>query len=379
MAWKVPLFKIFWDENDLEAVNEVLTSGMYWSSGSKISDFENLVKDYLGAEYCVAFNSGGSALYALMIAYGYQPGDEIIVPSFTFIGTAYTPLYVGAKPIFADIEPDTYGLDPEDVKEKITSRTKAIIPIHYGGTPCKIEALREISSDQNLVLIEDAAEAFGAKEGRKPLGTFGDSSIFSFCQNKVFTTAEGGCVVTDNNELWRRLGHIVSYGRESKGDYFSTNSGIDYVTLGYNWRLSTILAALGISQIKKVEKLIKMRREKAGIYNKHLCELHQIRVPNDSGESYSVYQLYTIRLIDENYSRNSLQEYLTRKGILSKIYFDPIHEYSIFKNLGYEGIDLPNTDKISSEVLSLPIYPHMTQDELNYVIASVKEYFEVKK
>ena len=378
MAWKVPLFKIYWDENDLEAVNDVLTSGMYWSSGSKVSDFENLIKDYLGVKYCVTFNSGGSALHALMLAYGYQLGDEIIVPSFTFLGTAYAPLYVGAKPIFADIEPDTYGLDPEDVKEKITSRTKAILPIHYGGAPCKIEALREIASDHDLVFLEDAAEAFGAKEGGKLLGTFGDSSIFSFCQNKVFTTAEGGCIVTDNDELWRRLGYLVSYGKEKKGDSFTANLGTDYVTLGYSWRLSTILAALGISQIKKVEKLIKMRREKAELYNKHLGGLHQIRVPRDKGESYSVYQLYTIRLTDENYSRNSLQEYLTKKGILSKIYFDPIHEYSIFKNLGYEGIDLPNTDKISSEVLSLPIYPHMTQDELNYVITSIKEFFEVE-
>ena len=149
--------------------------------------------------------------------------------------------------------------------------------------------------------------------------------------------------------------------------------------MGYSWRLSTILAALGISQIKNVEKLIEMRREKAELYNKHLGGLHQIRVPRDTGESYSVYQLYTIRLTNQNYSRNSLQEYLTKKGILSKIYFDPIHEYSIFKNLGYESIDLPITGKISSEVLSLPIYPHMTQDDLNYVITSVKEFFEVEK
>jgi perosamine synthetase len=374
IAWKIPLFKIYWDKNDLEAVNEVLTSGMYWSSGSKISDFENLIKNYLGAECCVTFNSGGSALHALMLAYGYQPGDEIIVPSFAYIGTAYTPLYVGAKPIFSDIEYDTFGLDPEDVKEKITSHTKAILPIHYGGTPCNIQALREISSDHNLALIEDAAEAFGAKERGKLLGTFGDSSIFSFSQNKVFTTAEGGCVVTNNNELERRLRHIVSYGREYKGDC-GTNKDIDYVTLGYNWRLSTILAALGISQIKKVEKLIKMRRKKAETYNKQLGELPQIRVPKDTNGSYSVYQLYTIRLIDENYSRNSFQEYLSKKGIFTKIYFDPIHQYSIFKNLGYEDIELPITDRISSEVLSLPIYPHMMQDELNYIISSVKEYF----
>ncbi|NJE47893.1 DegT/DnrJ/EryC1/StrS family aminotransferase, partial [Thermococcus sp. GR7] len=152
---------------------------------------------------------------------------------------AYAPLYVGAKPVFADIEEETLGLDPEDVKEKITSKTKAILPIHYGGMPCKIRELREIAEDYNLVLIEDAAEAFGAKIREKFVGTFGDSAIFSFCQNKIFTTSEGGAVITDSKEIYERLKLLVSYGRITEGDYFTSGANSDYVEVGYNWRLST--------------------------------------------------------------------------------------------------------------------------------------------
>ena len=159
---KIPLFKIYWDEEDIKMVNGVIKRGAYWTTGPNIEEFEKMISEYVGTKYCVTFNSGTSALHSVLLAYGVKEGGEVIVPSFTFISTANAPLFVGAKPVFADIEEKTFGLDPESVKEKITEKTKAIIPIHYGGCPCLIRELKEIAEDYNLILIEDAAESLGA-------------------------------------------------------------------------------------------------------------------------------------------------------------------------------------------------------------------------
>lgn len=373
---KIPLFKIFWDREDVKSADKVIKSGMNWCIGKEIEEFEKKIADYIGMKYCVTANSGGSALHALAAAYGFGPGDEIIVPSFTFIATAYTPLYVGAKPVFADIEEKSFGLDPDDVKRKITKNTKAIIPIHYGGIPCRIKELRKIADEHGLILIEDAAEAFGAKVDGKQVGTFGHSSIFSFCQNKIFSTSEGGCIVTNERGIYEKVKRIVSYGRISNGNYFDSNSNINYVEVGYNWRLSTILASLGLSQLNKVDKLVSNRRKNADYIGKRLAKIKQIRAMPSLKENFSVYQLYTIRVMDG--SRNALMKFLGEKGISTKIYFDPVHKYDIFKKLGYSGIRLPVTEKVSSQVMSLPSYPHMKKAEMDYIVSSIAEFFRSK-
>jgi len=372
---KIPLFKIFYNKDDIESVANVIKKGAFWSSGKEIEEFESLIADYIGINYCVTFNSGGSALYALMLAYDFKPGDEIIVPSFTFIATAYAPLYVGAKPVFADIEKETLGLDPEDVKKKITKRTKAIIPIHYGGIPCKIEELKDIAEKHNLILIEDAAEAFGAKVRNKCVGTFGNAAIFSFCQNKIFSTGEGGCVVTNDKKLYEKLKLIRSYGRISLENYFEKESNIDYIEIGYNLRLSTIQAALGISQLKKVDKLIAMRRNIANYYNNRLKDIEGIEILKEKKNNFSVYQLYSI-LVKDKVLRDNLLKYLEKRKIASKVYFHPCHKYSIFKKLGYSEIHLPITEEISNKILSLPIYPHMKKEEQDHIINSIKHFME---
>ena len=221
MTWKIPLFKIYWDEDDVEAVTESIRAGMNWATGPNVAKFEESIASYVGTEYAVTFNSGTSAMHAALLSHGIKEGDEVIVPSFTFIATANVPLFVGAKPVFADIEEDTFGLDPEDVKEKITEKTKAIIPIHYGGCPCKIRELKEIAQDHDLILIEDAAESFGAKVKDEKVGTFGDSAMLSFCQNKIITTGEGGVIVTNSEEIYEKLKLIRSHGRWETQDYFT--------------------------------------------------------------------------------------------------------------------------------------------------------------
>lgn len=372
---KLPLFKIYWDKKDVNNVNNKIKSGKYWCTGKENEILEKKISEYLDIPYCVTLNSGGSALHALMIAHNISQGDEVIVPSFTFIATAYSPLYTGARPIFVDIEEKQLGLDPEAVMEAITPKTKAILPIHYGGIPCKIDQLREIADDHNIILIEDAAEAFGAKHKGKMIGTIGNSSIFSFCHNKIFTTSEGGCIVTHNKKIYEKIKQITSYGRISKGNYFTTTKGIDYLSVGYNWRMSSILATLGISQLEKVDKLISMRRKVATIFNEKINKIDgisQIKIPE---ELFTVYQMYSIILENEK-TRDNLIEFLNKNKISSKIYFDPANKYSLFKELGLNNLDLPVTYKIASKILTIPFYPNMENNEINYLMNTLTKFTE---
>jgi len=374
MLWKVPLFKIYWDDADVRSVSEAIKRGAYWATGPNIKSFEEKIAEFVNVRYAVVFNSGTSALHAALIACGIKEGDEVIVPSFTFIATANAPLFVGAKPVFADIEERTFGLDPEDVKERITPKSRAIIPIHYGGCPCLIKELKEIAEDHNLILIEDAAESFGARIRDKKVGTFGDLAMFSFCQNKIITTGEGGAMVTDSKEIYEKLKLIRSHGRLETQDYFHSTKHMDYVTLGYNFRMSNIAAALGISQIKKVDKLIEMRRKNAKYMTDGLKRLKEVTVPSTPRGYYHVYQMYTIR-VNAN-SRDELMRYLANKGIMTKIYFPPVHLTHFYKNELKYKCELPATEEISRQVLTLPMYPTLKKEEMDLVIREVENFFE---
>lgn len=373
---KIPLFKIFWDSRDVNAVSKVIKRGMHWTSGPETIEFERKLAQYVGTRHAVAFNSGTSALHAAILAHKIKDGDEVIVPSFTFIATANTVLLAGARPVFADVETGTFGLDPKNVKEKITGKTKAIIPIHYGGSPCLIRELKEIAEDRRLLLIEDAAESIGARVANKKVGTFGDSAMLSFCQNKVITTGDGGAVVTDAAEIYDRLKLIRSHGRLESSNYFTSREIMDYVTLGYNYRMSDITAALGISQLAKIEKLIKMRREKAQYLNKKLSKIRNLLVPRPFIDDYfHVYQMYTIRVLEGQKTRDNLAKYLAERGIMTKIYFSPVHLTHFYKKeLKYE-IKLPITEKMSEQVLTLPLYPTLTMKEIDYITGSVEDFF----
>jgi dTDP-4-amino-4,6-dideoxygalactose transaminase len=354
----IPLFKIYWDEDDIKAVTDSLKRGTGWADGPTVKEFEDLIAQYVGRKYAVVFNSGTSALHALFIALGISKDDEIIVPAFSFIATANTPLFVGAKPVFADIEEDTYGLDVKDVEKKITKKTKVIMPMHYGGAVSRdIKELKVLADKYNLLLIEDAAESFGASIDNQKVGTFGHSAMFSFCQAKIFTTAEGGCIITDSEEVYNKLKLLRSHGRE----------GNEYVSLGYNFRMPDCLAALGISQIKKVDDLIKIRREKADYYDNNLSG--DITIPKFN--CFHVRQEYHIRAK----KRDELKKYLEEKGIGTRISFSPIHLTKFYKNMGYD-VELLNTEKIVSENLTLPFYIDLSKEEMDYVIKQIKEFYE---
>ncbi len=371
---KIPLFKSMWDHADIEYVTNVIKRGMYWANGPEIKEIEKKLADFVGTRYCLVFNSGTSALHSVFVTYNIKD-KEVIVPSFTFIATANSVLMAGGRPVFADIEDITFGLDPEDVKEKITSKTKAIMPVHYGGCSCKIKEIKEIADDHQLLLIEDAAESLGACINGKMVGSFGDAAMFSFTPSKVISTGEGGVIVTNSRDIYEKMKLIRSHGRLETEDYFSSTYYMDYITLGYNYRMPSINAAHGLAQLEKINKIISKRREIAKIYNKNLSDFENLRTPIAPKHYYHIYQMYSILIGEGRKRRDELQLYLKEKGITSKVYFEPVHKTHFYKNILKYDTVLQNTEEISKQILSIPLYPKLTKDEIEYIVETIKYYF----
>lgn len=374
--WKIPLYKIYTDDEDVNLITKIVKRGTNWAMGPEIEEFEKAIKNYVGVDYCLTLNSGTSALHTLFLAYGFGKGSDIIVPSFSFISTASSVLFVNAKPTFADIEEKTFGLDSKSISEKISATTKAVVPMDYGGLSCDIMEIKKVASNNNLVLIEDAAEAFGAEIDGSKVGTHADSTIFSFCGNKVLTTGEGGAIVTNSKEIFEKSKLIRSHGRLDKIRHFDNPLDPNYVEIGYNWRLSSITATLGLSQLAKLDKLIKMRQDNANYISSKISKYSEIIVPNPTSNHQHIYQMYTIRLPNEE-KRNALQNFLIKKRIFSKVYFQPIHLTELYmQKFGTKKSQLPITEKIAKQVLTLPLYPNMTSEEKEYLVTSISEFFE---
>ena len=373
--WKIPLYKVFTDEKDIKQISNVLKRGMDWAIGPEIEKLESSLAQYIGRKYCVTFNSGTSAGHAALIALGISDKSEVIVPSFTFISTANWPLMVRASPKFADIETQTYGMDPKDLESKISKKTKAVIPVHYGGLPCKINEIKEISNRNKFYLIEDAAESFGASLNGRKTGSFGDISIFSFAGNKILTTGEGGALCTDSKELYEKIKLIRSHGRQLHSGYFSSMQDHDYFSLGYNWRMSSITAALGLSQLDKIEKIIRMRRSNAEYYRLKLKKIKEITLQEEPPNFKHVYQFYPI-LLHNSAIRAKLMSFLASKGIMTRVFFKPVHKTKFFSKIGYGSASLPNTEKTSKQILALPMYPTLRKEQITYITDSITEFFE---
>ena len=376
--WKLPLYKIYSDDEDVASVSKVIKRGREWAIGPEIEELENAIKGYVGVDYCLALNSGTSALHAVFLANGIKKNDQVIVPSFSFISTANSVLFVNAKPVFAEIEDATYGIDPKLLDEKINVNTKALVPMDYGGMSCKIDEIKDVARRNNVLLIEDAAEGLGSSINNRKVGSVSDSAIFSFCGNKVLTTGEGGAIVTNSKEVFEKAKLIRSHGRIDNVAYFDNVNSSNYLDIGYNWRMSSITAALGISQIGKLDKIIDKRQKNASYIIKGLERNSEIILPRALEKFEHIYQLFTIRLNNKKI-RNELHDYLTEKKIFSKIYFEPIHLSMFYRRkFGFKEGDLPITEKLSEQVLTIPLYPNMTKEEMDYLVNSILEFFETK-
>jgi perosamine synthetase len=364
----IPVFKIPFEESDLEAVAKVLRRGMEWTNGPEVTKLEEEVAKYIGTKYCACFNSGTAALHTMLLAHGIGKDDDVIVPSFTFIATANAVKMTGATPIFADIEPTTYGLDVNDIKSRITDNTKAIILVHYAGCPAfHTREIVDFARKNNILLLEDAAQSFGADIHGRKTGTFGSSAIFSMCQNKNITSlGEGGLLTTNNQSIYETCKIISAHGRTDK-NYFGNIGPGDYTTLGYNYRLSSVAAAIGLSQLSRVDDMNKTRRLLALLYKSSLPE--KITPMAEPKGFKHVYQHFPIECKDVE----SLQKHLLGNGVMTKSYCGvPVHKTTYYKSLGYDTF-LPVTDKISKRIVSLPMYPGLSNNEIMRIVKLVDE------
>lgn len=373
MAGQIPLFEIAWDEKEMQNAVESIGRGSYWAKGPFVDEFESQLEEYLDIEHAMVVNSGTSGLVAALEAADIGSGDEVIVPSLTFIATANTVRLVGATPVFADIDRDSYGLSPDSVKEKITDHTAGIIPVHLYGGPCRINKINEIAEQNNLFVIEDAAEAFGSTYQGSHVGTFGDAGVLSFCQNKIVVTGEGGAIVTDDDEIAANVRLYRSHGR-TPGDYFDNVGSGEYVDVGSNLRMSDLTAAIGCAQIEKVDELIGGRQAAAQYMNQKLADIEGIRTPEPIEGGTHVYQLYTVEF-DSDIDREVVIETLDEHNISSKIYWDtPVHETQYYqKTLKGSVPDTPITKELTDSILSLPIYPDLSSNQADRIVSAVQQ------
>ncbi len=375
MEWKIPLSDIDLDDEEIEAVTKVLKS-KWLSMGPVTQKFEKEFADYLGVKHAFGVSSGTAALHIALKALGIEEGDEVIVPSLTFVATANSVLYCGAKPIFADITSlNNFNISPDDILEKITNKTKAITVVHYGGYPCDMDAIMEIAKAHNLKVIEDAAHAPGAEYKGKKCGTIGDVGCFSFFANKNLVTGEGGMIVTNDDALTEKIRIMRSHGMTTltwdrhKGHAHS----YDVVDMGFNYRINEIASAIGLVQLKRLDGNNEKRREIVEEYKKRLEKISGISVPfKNYGEKPS-YHIFPI-LLAEDISRNEFIDKLKEKGIQTSIHYPPIHLFTYYrKKFGFEEGMLPKTEFVGEHEVTLPLYPMMKQEDVKYICDCIEE------
>jgi perosamine synthetase len=357
----IPVARPAIGQDEISAVTAVLASGML-ASGERVAEFERKFADYCGTTHAVAVNSGTAALHAALLAADIGHGDEVIVPAFSFFATASAVLMCGATPVFADVNEQTFNINPQQIEERVTPKTRAVIGVHLFGQPFEIPAVQEICERHNLKLIEDAAQAHGALSNSGKAGSFGQFGCFSFYATKNMITGEGGMVVTNEKAYNERLRLIINHGQSEK--YLHTR-------LGYNYRMTDIAAALGLVQLKKLEKFNERRRKNAGYYNTHLS-VKGLVTPVVAAGVLPVYHQYVVRLTDEfPMSRAEFIDYLKAKGIGSAIHYPiPLHRQPVF---GLENVPdpCPVSTHLAESVLSLPVHPLLDQKQLAYICDTI--------
>ena len=381
MSWKVPVFDLSVDENEVQAVAGVLRS-KWISMGEATHQLETEFAQMHNTKHAVAVCNGTAALHLALKVLGIQEGDEVICPSLTFVATSNSILYVGASPVFAEIASKRdLTISCEDIEEKITENTKALIVVHYGGWPCQMQRILEIAKKEELKLIEDAAHAPLAECHNKKAGNFGDVGCFSFFSNKNMTTAEGGMLTTNNDEIAERLRLLRSHGMTAISfDRFAGHaSNYDVVDLGFNYRLDDMRSSIGLVQLKKVGSFNEARRQLTELYVNKLKGIDELIIPfreliENRSERVGSFHIFPVLLNTNDLTQDTVRERLAEKGIQTSIHYQPVHLFRIYRErFGYKPGDLPHTEWVANHELSLPLYPGMTPEDINYVADSLKE------
>ncbi len=367
------------DEEDVKAVSEVLTSN-YITCGPKVDEIEQELCTYTGAKHAVVVSNGTAALHCACIAAGVGRGDEVITTSLTFAASANCAFYCGARPVFADINPETYNIDPDSIEEHITDKTKAVVAVDFTGQAVEIDRIRKICEKHNLIFIEDGAHSIGTKYKGKQVGSLADMTCFSFHPVKTITGGEGGAILTNDDELYKKLvlshTHGITHdesmmeGAPHEGPWY-----YEQISLGYNYRMTDFQAALVKSQMGKLDKFIARRKEIVEIYNKEFADIPEIILQKEIPESDTCRHLYIIRLdLDKlKCTRREFFDAMSAENIQPQIHYVPVYWFPYYQHNGYEKGLCPNAEEVYKGIMSIPLYPRMTKQDVEDVIHAVKK------
>lgn len=379
--------KQYIDEEDIRHVVNILKSD-YLTTGPSIKAFEDKVASYVDARYAVAVSNGTAALHTALYGCEVKEGDEVIVTPMTFAASSNAILYLGAKPVFADIDPITYNIDPKDIERKITDRTTAIVTVDFAGLPADLEKILSLKEKYKLKVVEDAAHALGSEYKGKKVGSYADATTFSFHPVKPITTGEGGMITTNNPAIYQRMLSFRTHGiTRERSQFCNRDEGPWYYeqqALGYNYRMTDIQAALGLSQMDKIDAFITKRRKVAQLYDEAFRELEGVITPYESQDTKSGYHIYVIRL-DVNKiktARREIYEALIAENIGVNVHYIPVYYHPYYRELGYQKGLCPYAEQVYETMLTLPLYPSMSDKDIDDVIKAVYkviQYYLVSK
>lgn len=373
---RVEISKPYIGEDEQKAVAAVIASG-WVSQGPRVEEFEEKFADYVGSKYAVAMTSCTTALHSALAVNGVQQGDEVIIPSLSFIATANAVVHCGATPVFIDIDPSTCNMDPQKIEALITKKTKAIMPVHQMGLPADIDGIKKIADKHGLLVIEDAACAIGSAYKGKRIGGHGNIACFSFHPRKIITTGEGGMITTDDAALAERLRKFRHHGMSVSDIQRHEAKKViieSYPEIGYNYRMTDIQAAIGIVQLQKLPEILSKRRAIAEQYNTVFSEIDCLHVPEIPDYARHNYQSYWVEVLGNSpLSRNALMQSLIDKGISARRGIMAIHREAYYS--GYVG-HLHNTERITDNSVILPLYPSMSEMEISYVMDNIKNFLD---
>ena len=352
-------------EEELRREVEGVVRSTQYILGPQVTEFENAMARYHGVRHALGVASGTDALLLSLASAGIGEGDEVITTPFTFVATAEAIMHAGAKVVFADIDEETFNLDPELAAEKVGDRTKALLPVHLYGLPADMERFRTLAADRELRIVEDCAQSTGARVGDRRAGVFGDAAAFSFFPTKnLGGLGDGGMILTDDDEIASRVKMLRGHGSKERDCY---------EMLGFNSRLDSIQAAVLTVKLRRLDQWNELRRHSAALYEELLGDIDGLWLPREGKDFFHVYNQYTVRTD----RRDQLREYLAGKGISTMVYYHrALHLQPVFLHLGHRAGDFPVTEKAQSQVLSLPVYPGLTEDEVRQVAAAIREFFE---
>lgn len=379
----IPYGKQYIDADDIESVNEVLTSS-YLTTGPKVDEFEKKLCKLTGAKYAVAISNGTAALHAACIAAGISKGDEVITTPITFAASANCILYCGGTPVFADINSDTWNIDPNKIEEKITDKTKAVIAVDFTGQAVQIKEIREICERNNLIFIEDAAHSIGTEYNGVPVGAHADLTTFSFHPVKTITCGEGGAILTNNEEYYKKMMLFRSHGitrDEGLLTHIPFSGYNEQITLGFNYRMTDFQASLGISQLKKLNQFSKRRKEIVNIYNEAFSLFPEIITQKEIEESDTTRHLYIIRINSKKLKvgRDDIYKALNAENVGLQVHYIPVYFHPYYQELGYQKGLCPNAEALYEEIMTIPLYYSMSDEDVESVIEAVKKVISYYK